>query len=149
VLPDAAPGTSPGTLARKLSRCKEGMAWFLPSRYKVGRALRVSRYKFNASHIFIPGNEFYALQWSGCTVRVKRATGVWVCQALRSCLGSRSKGKNRDEPINFIYWPCQLVFLFFDHHVDLTLFIFDILIWIYQAITGFFLLSLFVVNQTI
>ena len=34
MLPDAASGQSPGTLARKLSRCKEGMAHFLPSRYK-------------------------------------------------------------------------------------------------------------------
>ena len=34
VLPDAASGQSPGTLARKLSRCKEGMAHFLPSGYK-------------------------------------------------------------------------------------------------------------------
>jgi len=34
VLPDAASGQGPGTLARKLSRCKEGMAWFLPSGYK-------------------------------------------------------------------------------------------------------------------
>jgi len=34
VLPDAASGQSPGTLAGKLSRCKEGMAHFLPSRYK-------------------------------------------------------------------------------------------------------------------
>jgi len=34
VLPDAASGQGPGTLARKLSRCKEGMAHFLPSRYK-------------------------------------------------------------------------------------------------------------------
>jgi hypothetical protein len=25
----------------------------------------VSRYKFKASHIFIPGNKFYALQWRG------------------------------------------------------------------------------------
>ncbi len=31
VLPGAASGQSPGTLARKLSRCKEGMACFLPS----------------------------------------------------------------------------------------------------------------------
>ena len=29
VLPDAASGQSPGTLARNLSRCKEGMAHFL------------------------------------------------------------------------------------------------------------------------
>ncbi len=34
VLPDAASGQNPGTLARKLSRCKEGMAHFLPSWYK-------------------------------------------------------------------------------------------------------------------
>ena len=29
VLPDAASGQSPGTLAARLSRCKEGMARFL------------------------------------------------------------------------------------------------------------------------
>ena len=34
VLPDASTGQGPGTLARKLSRCKEGMAHFLPSRWK-------------------------------------------------------------------------------------------------------------------
>jgi hypothetical protein len=34
VLPDASTGQGPGTLATKLSRCKEGMAHFLPSRYK-------------------------------------------------------------------------------------------------------------------
>jgi hypothetical protein len=34
VLPDAASGQDPDTLARKLSRCKEGMAKFLPSMYK-------------------------------------------------------------------------------------------------------------------
>ncbi len=34
VLPDAASGQGPGTLARKLSRCKEGMAHFLPSRFR-------------------------------------------------------------------------------------------------------------------
>ena len=34
MLPDASTGQCPGTLATKLSRCKEGMAHFLPSRYK-------------------------------------------------------------------------------------------------------------------
>jgi hypothetical protein len=34
VLPDASTGQGPDTLARKLSRCKEGMAHFLPSWYK-------------------------------------------------------------------------------------------------------------------
>ena len=34
MLPDDSTGQGPGTLARKLSRCKEGMAHFLPSGYK-------------------------------------------------------------------------------------------------------------------
>ena len=34
VLPDESTGHDPDTLARKLSRCKEGMAHFLPSGYK-------------------------------------------------------------------------------------------------------------------
>ena len=34
MLPDASTGQSPGSLATKLSRCKEGMAYFLPSWYK-------------------------------------------------------------------------------------------------------------------
>jgi hypothetical protein len=34
VLPDASTGHDPDSLARKLSRCKEGMAHFLPSWYK-------------------------------------------------------------------------------------------------------------------
>ena len=34
MLPDDSTGQSPGSLADKLSRCKEGMAHFLPSRYK-------------------------------------------------------------------------------------------------------------------
>src|SRR4030042_5588080 len=47
------PTTAPGRVlvprvlgATKLSRCKEGMAHFLPSGYKLYLALRVSRYKF-------------------------------------------------------------------------------------------------------
>jgi hypothetical protein len=54
VLPDASTGQSLGTLARNLSRCKEGMAHFLPSWYKFYRALRVSRYKYDRSREFIP-----------------------------------------------------------------------------------------------
>ena len=49
MLPDASTDHGPDTLARKLSRCKEGMAHFLPSGYKFYLALRVSRYKFNRS----------------------------------------------------------------------------------------------------
>ena len=46
VLPDASTGQSPGSLAEKLSRCKEGMAHFLPSWYKFYWVKAWSRYKF-------------------------------------------------------------------------------------------------------
>ena len=49
VLPDAASGHDPDTLARKLSRCKEGMAWFLQIQVQVLSKPGVSRYKFNRS----------------------------------------------------------------------------------------------------
>jgi hypothetical protein len=58
VLPDASTGQSPGTLAAKLSRCKEGMAWFLPSWHKFCCMLARSRYKFGRSREFIHGNKF-------------------------------------------------------------------------------------------
>ena len=49
VLPDASTGQGPDTLARKLSRCKEGMAWFLQIQVQVLSKPGVSRYKFNRS----------------------------------------------------------------------------------------------------
>ena len=45
VLPDDSTGQGPGTLAEKLSRCKEGTAQFLPSWYNVFRRQARSRYK--------------------------------------------------------------------------------------------------------
>jgi hypothetical protein len=45
VLPDDSTGQNPDTLAGKLSRCKEGMAHFLPSGYRVLWPLRASRYR--------------------------------------------------------------------------------------------------------
>ena len=49
VLPDVASGQGPGTLAIKLSRCKEGTAQFLQIQVQSLLALRVSRYKFDRS----------------------------------------------------------------------------------------------------
>jgi hypothetical protein len=92
VLPDASTGQSTGTLAEKLSRCKEGMAHFLPSRYKfcelfecrdtslIGAANlspvtklvagtgAVSRYKLSRSQKFITVLDFNYVQMcvSGC-----------------------------------------------------------------------------------
>jgi len=69
VLPDAASGQGPGTLARKLSRCKEGTAQFLPSRYKVCLALRVSRYKFDRNREFITGYKVGCGHWRSVAVQ--------------------------------------------------------------------------------
>jgi hypothetical protein len=50
---DASTGQNPGTLGRKLSRCKEGMEHFLPSWYKFYCVLVRSRYKFDRSREFV------------------------------------------------------------------------------------------------
>jgi hypothetical protein len=114
VLPDDSNGQGPGTLARKLSRCKparlddvsrsggEGMAHFLPSGYRVLWPLRVSRYRVVKELVNYPG-----------AVKFIAGSGaVWVCQAILSCLGSRSKsppvrpygraGKKRDKQLTHI-----------------------------------------------
>ena len=69
VLPDEASGQSPGTLARKLSRCKEGMAHFLPSWYKIYCVQARSRYKVDRSHEFIPGYKFGGGHWRSVAVQ--------------------------------------------------------------------------------
>ena len=92
MLPDASTGQSPGTLARKFSRCQEGMAHFLPSRCKLDelyecRGTRligaanlspvtklvagtgaVSRYKLSRSQKFIKVQDLSCMQMSvsGC-----------------------------------------------------------------------------------
>ena len=94
VLPDAASGQGPGTLARKLSRCKEGMAsvfavmvQILPKHYAcrgtnligAGKLSRyriliegtgaVSRYKFDRSQEIVTVQDLYCgqVRASGCT----------------------------------------------------------------------------------
>jgi hypothetical protein len=92
VLPDASTGHVLCSLARKLSRCKEGMAWFLPSGYKfcelyecrgtkligsrklsryrifVGGTGAVSRYKLSRSQKSVAVQDSYCVQVSvsGC-----------------------------------------------------------------------------------
>jgi len=55
VLPDDSTGQGPDTLATKLSRCKEGMAHFLPSRYRVLWRIRASRYRVVKVLVNYPG----------------------------------------------------------------------------------------------
>jgi len=78
VLPDESTGQSPGTLARKLSRCKEGMAHFLPSGYKFYWTLRVSRYKFDRGHEFIPGYKVWGRHWR--SVAIHTVSKPEICQ---------------------------------------------------------------------
>jgi hypothetical protein len=118
VLPDAASGQSPGTLAPPVggSRCKEGMAHFLPSRYKVLRALRVSRYEFDRCHEFIPGYKVGGGHW--CSVAVQSVSEPEIChgagfklrvsarvrvqEPLQICLKGRNKSKKCDKQLTHI-----------------------------------------------
>ena len=116
VLPDAASGLNPGTLARKLSRCKEGMAHFLPSGYKFYRALRVSRYKFYRSRKIIPGYNVGGGHWRSVAVQIvsepeichgagfylRADARVRVQEPLQICLEFRSKSKKCDKQLTHI-----------------------------------------------
>ena len=104
MLPDSASGQSPGTLAEKLSRCKEGMAQFLPSGYKfcelyacrgtslIGAANlspvtklvagtgAVSRYKLSRSRKFVKVQDLNCVQMrvSGCNGHYEFVLGAGV-----------------------------------------------------------------------
>ena len=78
VLPDDSTGQSSCTLAKKLSRCKEGMAHFLQSWYKFFCVLARSRYKFDRSREFIPG---YKVSWEHLrSVAVQTSSKAVICQ---------------------------------------------------------------------
>ena len=115
MLPDAASGQGPGTLARKLSRCKEGMAHFLPSWYKfcelygcrgtssieaanlspvtnlVAGTGAVSRYKLSRSQKFVKVQDFNCVQMrvSGCNGHYKFVLGT----------GAKAKSVTNNLPI--------------------------------------------------
>jgi hypothetical protein len=92
--PTQAPGSVQvprGSGARKLSRCKEGMARFLPSGYKVLWALRVSRYKAFGEQVASQG-----------ILSFKRAKAQSRYKVIGPVIRSRSKGKNRDKQMHFI-----------------------------------------------
>ena len=92
VLPDASTGHGSDTLATKLSWCKEGMAHFLPSGYRVLWPLRGSRYRAVKVLVNYPG-----------IVKLIGGSGaVRVCQAVLSCLVSRSRSKKCDKQLTHI-----------------------------------------------
>jgi hypothetical protein len=116
VLPDASTGQGPRTLARKLSRCKEGMAHFLPSWYKVYCVLERSRYKVDRSHEFIPDYKAGGVHWRrvavqivsepeichGAGIKLRADARVRVQQPLQICLECRSKSKKCDKQLTHI-----------------------------------------------
>ena len=116
VLPDASTGQSPGTLARKLSRCKEGMAHFLLSWYKFYCVLARSRYNFDRSREFIPGYKVGCGHWRSVAVQVvsepeicqgagfklRADARVRVQRPLRICLECRSNSKKCDKQLTHI-----------------------------------------------
>ena len=55
MLADASAKSNPGSLAGKLSRCKEAMARFLESRYRVFWPIRVSRYRVDRKQVTSQG----------------------------------------------------------------------------------------------
>ena len=69
VLPDASTGQGPGTLAAQMSRCKEGIAHFLPSCYKLYCVLARSRHKFDRSREFIPVYKDGCRHWRNVAVQ--------------------------------------------------------------------------------
>ena len=89
---------------------------FLPSRYKVLWALRVSRYKFYRSRETITVQDIYWEHWRsvavqfvskpeschGAEFKLSADERVRVQLPLLICLGSRSKSKNRDKQLTFI-----------------------------------------------
>jgi hypothetical protein len=86
VLPDASTGQGPGTLAAKLSRCKEGMAHFLPSWYKFYCVLARSRCNFDRSREFIPGYKVGGGHWrsvASCPAEAKRKRGYKLSRSQK------------------------------------------------------------------
>jgi hypothetical protein len=126
VLPDAATGQGPGTLAAKLSRCKEGMAHFLPSWYKfcevyecrdtsfIGAANlspftklvagtgAVSRYKLSRSQKFITVQDFNCGQMSvsRCNGRYEFVLGA----------GAKAKSVTNNLPLLSVLWGVLFIF---------------------------------------
>ena len=120
VLPDAASGQGPGTLASKVSRCQEGMAHCFAVMVQSLVSIRVSRYKFDRSREAITVQEIYGGHWRSVAVQAvsepENCHGAGFKLRCRcACPGARTitnlswvqeqklrspalRGKLRDEP---------------------------------------------------
>jgi hypothetical protein len=117
VLPDAASGHDPDTLAKKLSRCKEGMAWFLQIQIQIFSKPGVSRYKFDRSQKSVKVQDIYCVQ--------VRVSGCKFWQDLSWEQGA-AKTMTNNLPILSVLW---LVLIFFS-------LVRDFLLWVSTTIPG-------------
>jgi len=113
--------------ARKLSRCKEGMAHFLPSGYRVFWTLRVSRYKFDRSPEFFTGYKFGCGHWRSVAVQAwskpENCQGVddfnYKQMRVSGCrnhykivLGAGAKAKSVTSLLTLPSVLCSVIFVF-------------------------------------
>ncbi len=108
MLPDASPGQSPGSLASKLSRCKEGMAR-LHCRQAGVFAFRI-QILLNITSVavqFVSEPEIY--QGAGFNCKQCVSPGLAYITNLPWC---RSKSKNRDRQLTFIVRVSGSLFFF-------------------------------------
>ena len=93
MLPDAAhPATYPGSWQEIVPVGKEGMAWFLPSRYRSWLPIRVSRY--NADYV----QDIYSI-YKFCYVQRR---GPGLSPVTDPVLRAGAVCKNHDKQITFI-----------------------------------------------
>ena len=107
MLPDASIRADPGTLGRKLSRCKEGMARVFAVMQEFCGVRAVSRYKLLRSQKIITGYKTVSEHWSsvavqcwsepeichGARVKLRAAARIRMQEPLEICLDAGAKQK--------------------------------------------------------
>ena len=87
--------------ATKLSRCKEGMAWFLPSGYKLSELYECRGTKLIGSRLQVKVHRI-----------LLRAPARSRYKLLQICQGSRSNSKNHDKQLTHIVRVMGSCYLF-------------------------------------
>ena len=107
MLTDASTGQNPGTLGRKLSRCKEVMARVFAFMQELCGVRAVSRYKLYRSHEIITGYKTVGEHWSsvavqtisepeiyhGARIKLRAAARVRMQEPLEICLDAGARQK--------------------------------------------------------
>jgi hypothetical protein len=100
VLPDASTGQGPGTLAGKLSRCKEGMARVFAVMVQILLSITSVAVQIVSEPKICQGAGF----------KLRADARIRVQRPLQICLGCRGKSKKCDKQLTFIVrvigWAC-------------------------------------------